>query len=475
MDERHRQNDERRQLAPASEGMKRVFIKSYGCQMNVYDSTRMADVLAPEGYRETDMMEEADLVILNTCHIREKAAEKVYSELGRVRAVKTARWASGKETKIAIAGCVAQAEGREIIARAPAVDLVVGPQNYHRLPSLLKEARGRTRVVDTEFPVEDKFDHLPMPDRAMARGRGPSAFVTVQEGCDKFCTFCVVPYTRGAEVSRTPEKILDEIRRLADLGVVEFSLLGQNVNAFHGEAADGSAWSLARLLHAAADIPGVRRLRYTTSHPRDMDDDLIAAHRDLPALMPYLHLPVQSGSDRILDAMNRKHDGAAYRRIIETVRKARPDIALSSDFIVGFPGESDADFEETMRLVEEIGFAAAYSFKYSARPGTPAAALPDQVGEDVKTERLLRLQALIRSQQDAFNDGVIGRTLDVLFEKPGRHPGQIGGKSPYLQAVHVEAEQDLIGRIVPVTIISRGTNSLDGVLKREMASQENAA
>ncbi len=446
--------------APA--GAKRVFIKSYGCQMNVYDATRMADVLAPEGFVETAEMESADLVILNTCHIREKAAEKVYSELGRVREVKDAGRAIGREVKVAVAGCVAQAEGKEIIARAPVVDLVIGPQNYHRLPDLLAKAKGRSRVVDTEFPAEDKFDHLPMPDREASRLRGPTAFVTVQEGCDKFCTFCVVPYTRGAEVSRPAAKILAEIEKLAAQGVVEFTLLGQNVNAYHGEGPDGRDWTLARLLHAAAEVPGVKRLRYTTSHPRDMGDDLIAAHRDLSALMPYLHLPVQSGSDRILAAMNRKHDGDAYRRIIDKVRAARPDLALSSDFIVGFPGESDADFADTMRLIADVGFASAFSFKYSARPGTPAATADEQIEEAVKTERLAALQTLIREQQDAYNEGTVGKTVDVLIEKPGRNPGQIGGKSPYLQAVHLEGDQRLIGRIVPVKIIARGSNSLYG-------------
>jgi tRNA-2-methylthio-N6-dimethylallyladenosine synthase len=454
---------------------KRVFIKSYGCQMNVYDATRMADVLAPEGYSETGDMEKADLVILNTCHIREKAAEKVYSELGRVKETKAALRAAGRDMKVAVAGCVAQAEGKEIIARAPVVDLVIGPQSYHRLPELLGRARGRTRVVDTEFPEEDKFDHLPMPDREASRRRGPSAFVTVQEGCDKFCSFCVVPYTRGAETSRPAAKILAEIEALTAQGVVEFSLLGQNVNAYHGAGTDGRDWTLARLLETAATIPGVRRLRYMTSHPRDMGDDLIAAHRDLPTLAPYLHLPVQSGSDRVLAAMNRKHKADEYRRIIEKVRRARPDIAITSDFIVGFPGETDHDFEETMRLIEDIGFAGAFSFKYSARPGTPAATATEQVPEEAKSERLLRLQALIRAQQDAFNEAAVGRTLDVLIEKPGRHSGQMAGKSPYLQAVHVDGDPSLIGRIVPVTIVSKGSNSLAGVLPGQVSRTEIAA
>jgi tRNA-2-methylthio-N6-dimethylallyladenosine synthase len=453
-------------LTPDAGGTKRVFIKSYGCQMNVYDATRMADVLSPEGFAQTDDMAEADLVILNTCNIREKAAEKVYSELGRVRAIKNARAERGQDTKIAVAGCVAQAEGDEIIRRQPAVDIVVGPQAYHRLPAMLAEAAGRRRTIDTEFPVESKFDHLPMPGRRAIAARGPSAFVTVQEGCDKFCTFCVVPYTRGAEVSRPVAKILDEIRRFVDAGVVEFNLLGQNVNAFHGDGPDGEAWGLARLLHAVADVPGVKRLRYMTSHPRDMDDALIAAHRDLPELMPYLHLPVQSGADPILKAMNRKHTGDDYRRIIDRMRSARPDIALTSDFIVGFPGETDADHQATMRLVRDIGYSAAYSFKYSPRPGTPAAERKTQVEPAVMDQRLQELQALILDQQRAFNSATVGSTVSVLFEKLGRHPGQIAGKSPYLQAVQVDAPAALIGRIMDVTITGTSSNSLFGSLDR---------
>ncbi|WP_112661992.1 tRNA (N6-isopentenyl adenosine(37)-C2)-methylthiotransferase MiaB [Microvirga flavescens] len=443
--------------------MKKVFVKSYGCQMNVYDAERMADMLAGEGYAETKAMEEADLVILNTCHIREKAAEKVYSELGRVRELKEEREAQGHETKIVVAGCVAQAEGKEILRRQSAVDVVVGPQNYHRLPDLLKRPRAE-RIVDTEFPIEDKFDHLPAPTKAKTLSRGVSAFLTIQEGCDKFCTFCVVPYTRGAEVSRPVAKILDEAMRLADAGVRELTVIGQNVNAFHGEAADGSVWSLGRLLHRLAEIPGIVRLRYTTSHPRDMDEELIAAHRDLPALMPYLHLPVQSGSDRILDLMNRKHTGDEYRRLIERIRQARPDIALSSDFIVGFPGETDQDFEDTMRLVADIGFASTFSFKYSPRPGTPAAEHDVQVPEPVKVERLARLQNLLETQRQAFNLGTVGQTLDVLLEKPGRHPGQINGKSPYLQPVQIESEAVKIGEVVTVRITGKSSNSLFGEL-----------
>jgi tRNA-2-methylthio-N6-dimethylallyladenosine synthase len=441
--------------------VKKLFVKSYGCQMNVYDAERMADVLAPEGFVPTAEMAEADLVVLNTCHIREKAAEKVYSELGRVRQVKRARAAQGRETQVVVAGCVAQAEGQEIIRRAPVVDVVVGPQSYHRLPDLVARARrerGQGRgIVDTEFPVEDKFDHLPP-----VRGRGVAAFLTIQEGCDKFCTFCVVPYTRGAEVSRPVAKVVAEAERLAVAGVREVTLIGQNVNAYHGEGEDGRVWTLAQLLHHIAKISGIARLRYTTSHPRDMDEALIAAHRDLPALMPYLHLPVQAGSDRVLAAMNRKHTGDDYRRLIERVRTARPDIALSSDFIVGFPGETDADFAETMRLVREIGFASAFSFKYSPRPGTAGADLPDQVPEPVKAERLARLQTLLESQRQAFNRGTLGRTVDVLLEKPGRHAGQIAGKSPYLQAVQIETAGHRIGDIVPVRIVRTGSNSLFG-------------
>ncbi|GEO14116.1 tRNA (N6-isopentenyl adenosine(37)-C2)-methylthiotransferase MiaB [Microvirga aerophila] len=441
--------------------MKKVFVKSYGCQMNVYDAERMADVLATEGYSETKAMEEADLVILNTCHIREKAAEKVYSELGRVREMKQEREASGLETKIVVAGCVAQAEGKEILRRQPAVDVVVGPQNYHNLPALLRKSQAE-RIVDTEFPVEDKFDHLPAPAKAKIQSRGVSAFLTIQEGCDKFCTFCVVPYTRGAEVSRPVSRILDEAMRLADAGVRELTLIGQNVNAYHREGPDGSVWSLGRLLRRLAEVPGIARLRYTTSHPRDMDDELIEAHGGLPALMPYLHLPVQSGSDRILDAMNRKHTGDEYRQLIARIRKLQPDIALSSDFIVGFPGETDQDFEDTMRLVADIGFAMSYSFKYSPRPGTPAAEIADQVPEAVKAERLARLQNLLETQRQAFNHGTVGQTLDVLLEKPGRHPGQIAGKSPYLQPVQFESDQHRIGEIVAVRIVRAGSNSLFG-------------
>jgi tRNA-2-methylthio-N6-dimethylallyladenosine synthase len=430
--------------------------------MNAYDAERMADALAPEGFGETTAMDEADLIILNTCHIREKAAEKVYSELGRVRALKRERERDGRATTVVVAGCVAQAEGQEIIRRAPVVDVVVGPQSYHRLPELLHRAGARRGVVDTEFPVEDKFGHLPAASPAKTRSRGVSAFLTVQEGCDKFCTFCVVPYTRGAEASRPVVRIVEEAKRLADAGVRELTLIGQNVNAYHGEGPDGVTWSLGRLLYRLAEIPGLARLRYTTSHPRDMDDALIAAHRDLPTLMPYLHLPVQAGSDRILAAMNRRHTADMYRRIIDKVRSARPDIALSSDFIVGFPGETDADFLDTMSLIEEVRFASAFSFKYSPRPGTPAAELEDQVPEEAKAERLARLQDRLEAHRQAFNRGTVARTVDVLLEKPGRHPGQLAGKSPYLQAVHLQAEGLSAGDVVPVRITGAGTNSLSG-------------
>jgi tRNA-2-methylthio-N6-dimethylallyladenosine synthase len=440
---------------------KKVHIKTYGCQMNAYDSVRMAEALAPDGYAETADIEAADLIVLNTCHIREKAAEKIYSELGRLRILRDRRRADGKKTTIAVAGCVAQAEGAEIIARAPLVDLVVGPQSYHRLPDLVRNAReSGARLVETDFPAEDKFAALP----ARQPRRAPSAFLTIQEGCDKFCTFCVVPYTRGAEFSRPVTAVMAEAEKLASFGVREITVLGQNVNAYAGDGPGGAAWSLARLLHALAEIPGVERLRYTTSHPADMSDDLIAAHRDIPALMPYLHLPFQAGSDRILAAMNRRHTAAHYLRLVERIREARPDLALSTDIIVGFPGETEEDFRATMAIVEEVGFAQAYSFKYSPRPGTPAAALEGQVPEAEKAGRLASLQARLNAQQAAFNAAQVGRTLPVLFERAGRHDGQIAGRSPYLQAVHVEAETSRIGEIFPVRITKAGPNSLSGVI-----------
>jgi tRNA-2-methylthio-N6-dimethylallyladenosine synthase len=450
-------------LEPGAEAMpanKKLYIKTYGCQMNVYDSERMTDSLRPFGFTQTSTPEDADVIVLNTCHIRERAADKVYSNLGRLREIKAERAIAGKLTQIAVAGCVAQAEGSEIARRAPAVDLVVGPLAYHRLPDLLfrSQVEGRT-VIDTSFPTISKFDSLPKRHSVGA----PSAFLTVQEGCDKFCTFCVVPYTRGAETSRPVAALLAEARQLADHGVKEITLLGQNVNAYHGEGTDG-IWSLAQLLHALADIAGIERLRYTTSHPRDMSDDLVAAHRDIPKLMPYLHLPVQSGSDRILAGMNRRHTVDHYRRLIDQVRQARPDIALSTDMIVGFPGETEADFAASLALVEEVGYAQAYTFKYSPRPGTPAAGHEDQIDEAVKTERLERLRDLMVAQQTAFNAACSGQTMDVLFDRTGREPGQLIGRSPFLQSVHVSADQAMLGTLQPVMILSGGPNSLAGAL-----------
>jgi tRNA-2-methylthio-N6-dimethylallyladenosine synthase len=434
---------------------KKLYVKTYGCQMNVYDSERMTAALGARGYAPTEDMAEADLILLNTCHIREKAAEKVYSELGRLRPLK----AANPGLRIGVAGCVAQAEGEELLRRAPLVDLVVGPQAYHRLPAMLDRVEGGGKPVETEFPAEDKFEHLPRDGRAR---RAPSAFLTVQEGCDKFCAFCVVPYTRGAEVSRPVERILAEARDLVGRGVVEITLLGQNVNAYHG-AGQGGEVTLAGLIRELARIEGLERVRYTTSHPNDMADDLIAAHAEVPQLMPYLHLPVQAGSDRVLKAMNRRHTAETYLRLIERIRAARPDIALSGDFIVGFPGETEADFAATLALVEAVNYASAYSFMYSPRPGTPAAER-QQVAPEEKADRLHRLQALIDRQQVAFQDAMVGRTLPVLLEKPGRDAGQMVGKSPYLHAVHLEAGTEMRGRIVPVRIAASGRNSLAGVL-----------
>lgn len=466
---------------------KKLFIKTYGCQMNVYDSARMADVLAPLGYAQTDDPSDADMVILNTCHIREKASEKVFSELGRLKQNRDLRQAQGADTIIAVAGCVAQAEGAEILRRAPQVDIVLGPQTYHRLPEMVARAtrasarrmesrasqapltvrQGQAGILDTDFPVESKFDHLP----EHATTPGVSAFLAIQEGCDKFCTFCVVPYTRGAEFSRPVAQIVAEARRLIDQGAREITLLGQNVNAYHGVAPSGRStggeaeWGLARLVrHLADELEGLARIRYMTSHPRDMDDDLIAAHAEIPQLMPFLHLPVQSGSDRILEAMNRQHKADRFREIIAKLRNGRPDLALSSDFIVGFPGESEADFQATMDLVAEIGFAQFFAFKYSPRPGTPAAAMEYQVPAAVADERLQRLQALLTRQLDEFNRQMIGRTLPVLFEKPGRYAGQLIGKSPYLQPVHAMADESLIGQVVDVEIDGLSHFSLAGRL-----------
>ena len=446
---------------------KRVYIKTYGCQMNVYDSARMADLLTPLGFFSVEKPHDADLVILNTCHIREKAAEKVYSELGTVRRLKAAKAESGGRMIVAVAGCVAQAEGAEILRRAPCVDLVLGPQNYHRLPELVAKAlrAGGDGIIETNFPAEPKFDFLP----EATAPEGVSAFLTIQEGCDKFCSFCVVPYTRGAEYSRPAMQVLAEAQRLVRRGAREITLLGQNVNAYHGEGPDGRAWTLGELVRRLAELPELARIRYTTSHPRDVDDDLVAAHREVPQLMPFLHLPVQSGSDRVLAMMNRRYTACEYRRTVERLRSARNDLALSTDLIVGHPGEKDEDFRQTFDLVSEIHFAQAFSFKYSPRPGTPAAAAINQVPEEVKSERLAALQALIVTQQREFNKSCIGRILPVLFAKSGRHEGQVAGRSPYLQSVHVAAPVHRIGEIVPVLITAASTNSLSGAIAEAVA------
>ncbi|MDP2080703.1 MAG: tRNA (N6-isopentenyl adenosine(37)-C2)-methylthiotransferase MiaB [Pseudotabrizicola sp.] len=429
---------------------KKLFIKTYGCQMNVYDSERMAEAMGADGYTLTDVVEDADMVLLNTCHIREKASEKLFSDLGRLRPLKDAK----PDLKIGVAGCVAQAEGAEIQRRMPLVDIVVGPQAYHRLPAL---ARAKGPQVDTEFPAEDKFDHL--PERKALRG--PTAFLTVQEGCDKFCAFCVVPYTRGAEVSRPVDRILRETRDLVSRGVREVTLLGQNVNGYHG-LGEGGSWTLGRLIRALGAVEGLERIRYMTSHPNDMDDDLIAAHGDVPQLMPYLHLPVQSGSDRILKAMNRKHTRDDYFRVIDRIRAVRPDILFSSDFIVGFPGESDADFADTLDLVRRVGFGQSYSFKYSARPGTPAAEKAP-VPSEVADSRLQQLQALILEQQRAGQEAMVGREVTVLYEKPGRQPGQMVGKSDHLHAVHVNDATGKVGELAQVRVLASSANSLSAV------------
>ena len=457
---------------------KKLFIKTYGCQMNVYDSDRMMDALAPHGYETTLDMAQADLVLLNTCHIREKASEKVFSELGRLRELQDERRARGGDMMIGVAGCVAQAEGEEIARRAPVVDMVFGPQAYHKLPDMLAQAESQRHlhpslkkaVIDTDFPEEDKFEHLPAPKKEVTIKRGLTAFLTVQEGCDKFCSFCVVPYTRGAEVSRPVAQVIAEARGLVEAGVKEITLLGQNVNAYHGVDDKGRAIGLGGLAYLLAEIPGLERLRYTTSHPRDMDDALMAAHRDLDILMPYLHLPVQSGSDSILKAMNRRHTAAEYMRVIERIKAARPDMALSGDFIVGFPGETDQDFEDTLKIIRDVGYASAYSFKYSTRPGTPGAKLDGQVDEAVKTERLYRLQELVNARTSAFHQSCVGKVLPVLIERPGRQAGQVGGRSPYLQAVHLEGSTDLIGAIHQVEIVGTSVNSLVGRLKVAVAA-----
>ncbi|HML11318.1 MAG TPA: tRNA (N6-isopentenyl adenosine(37)-C2)-methylthiotransferase MiaB [Stellaceae bacterium] len=448
---------------------KRLFIKTYGCQMNVYDSARMAELVAPLDYAPVETPDGADLVILNTCHIREKAAEKVFSELGGILRFKRAKERQGERMLVAVAGCVAQAEGEEIMRRAPFVDMVFGPQTYHRLPEMIARAtREGGSVLDTSFPAQPKFDHLP----ATRSEQGVSAFLSIQEGCDKFCTFCVVPYTRGAEFSRPAAQVIAEAERLVAAGAREITLLGQNVNAYHGAAPPsgsngGSEWGLGELLCAVARVPALERLRYTTSHPRDVDDALIAAHRDVEQVMPFLHLPVQSGSDRVLAAMNRRHTADDYRRTVQKLRQARADLALSSDFIVGYPGESELDFRATLDFIAEIGFAQSFSFKYSPRPGTPAAG-EKQLPEEVKAERLAELQALLQKQQRAFNAASVGRVMAVLFEKPGRHDGQLVGRSPYLQPVHADAAPETIGKIMPVRIISSHANSLSGVIAGDL-------
>ena len=457
--------------------MKKLFVKTFGCQMNVYDSERMQDVLAPTGYMPTDSLEDADMVILNTCHIREKASEKVFSDLGRLRKLKDrAAEQQNRQILIAVAGCVAQAEGEEITRRAPWVDMVVGPQTYHRLPELVAKADpiSRLSVVDTEFPTEVKFDFLPEE----AAPRGPAAFLSVQEGCDKFCSFCVVPYTRGAEFSRQAEQIIIEAKRLVAAGTREITLLGQNVNAWHGAAPDGTNWGLGRLIRELAEIDGLPRLRYTTSHPLDMDDDLMSAHRDVPQLMPYLHLPVQAGSDRILKAMNRRHTADDYRRVIDRLRTFKPGLALSGDFIVGFPGETDRDFAETIKLVADIGYASAYSFKYSPRPGTPAAGDDQQVEAQVKADRLAALQQLLDAQQMAFNKTCEGQQMAVLIEKMGGRDGQVTGRSPFMQSVYLAGDHTQLGKMVTVTVKEARQNSLfaqTDELPQQMKSEENVA
>ena len=445
----------------------KLYIKTYGCQMNVYDSERMEDVLAPLGFTSVDGADDADMVILNTCHIRAKAADKVYSELGRLALLKERRKAQGRPLILAVAGCVAQAEGAEILSRAPSVDMVFGPQAYHRLPEMVARV-GSERILDTEFPEVPKFDRLP-------RDRDPgacAAFLTVQEGCDRFCTFCVVPYTRGAEYSRPATDVIDEARRLAVRGVREITLLGQNVNRYHGEAGGSGEWGLGRLIAELAGIAGLERICYTTSYPADMDDELIAAHRDIPQLMPFLHLPVQSGSDRVLAAMNRRHGADHYRRLVDRLRAARPDLALASDFIVGFPGETGGDFRDTLKLVRDIGFCQAYSFKYSPRPGTPAADSGDQVEEGLKDDRLGELQDLLGAQQLDFNVRCVGRTMPALLDRKGRHSGQLIGRSPYMQAVHVDGPDRLLGTIADLEIIAGLNNSLAGAPAGEAAARE---
>ncbi|MGN7438988.1 MAG: tRNA (N6-isopentenyl adenosine(37)-C2)-methylthiotransferase MiaB [Alcanivorax sp.] len=445
-----------------TQSYKKLFIKTWGCQMNVYDSNRMVDILSSLGYKPVDVPDDADMMILNTCHIREKATDKVFSELGRLRPHKDAKEAKGEKMLIAVAGCVAQAEGDFIMERAPYVDMVFGPQTYHELPEMVLKAAGDDRVVNTEFPTISKFDHL--PDQHTIEGA--SAYLSIQEGCDKFCTFCVVPYTRGSEYSRSAQEVIDEAHRLVEQGALEIILLGQNVNAYHGTGPDGKTWSLADLIHAISEIDGVERIRYSTSHPRDMDDDLIDAHGSIQKLMPFLHLPVQSGSDRILKAMNRKHSADLYRDIIARLRKARPDIAFSSDFIIGFPGETEQDFEDTMQLARDTVYASCYSFKYSARPGTPAANIQAAIVPDhIASDRLKRFQALINEQQAAFNKTCEGKTLPILFDRKGKKEGQLSGRSPFFQSVYVQGNERLIGNIINVKITNAFDNSLTGEIE----------
>ena len=445
-----------------TQSYKKLFIKTWGCQMNVYDSNRMVDILSSLGYKPVDVPDDADMMILNTCHIREKATDKVFSELGRLRPHKDAKEAKGEKMLIAVAGCVAQAEGEFIMERAPYVDMVFGPQTYHELPEMVLKAAGVDRVVNTEFPTISKFDHL--PDQHTIEGA--SAYLSIQEGCDKFCTFCVVPYTRGSEYSRSAQEVIDEAHRLVEQGALEIILLGQNVNAYHGTGPDGKTWSLADLIHAVSEIDGIERIRYSTSHPRDMDDDLIDAHGSIQKLMPFLHLPVQSGSDRILKAMNRKHNADLYRDIIARLRKVRPDIAFSSDFIIGFPGETEQDFEDTMQLARDTVYASCYSFKYSARPGTPAANIQAAIVPDhIASDRLKRFQALINEQQAAFNKTCEGKTLPILFDRKGKKEGQLSGRSPFFQSVYVQGNERLIGNIINVKITNAFDNSLTGEIE----------
>lgn len=439
---------------------KKYFIKTFGCQMNVYDSSRIADMLQKEGYEEAKKQEDADLVLFNTCHIREKAAEKLFSDLGRARAIADERTADGKRTIIGVAGCVVQAEDEQIVKRAPFVDFAVGPLMYHKIPQILHEVaqkKEHSGIVNTEFPADSKFDFLPENN-----AQGACSYLAVQEGCNNFCTYCVVPYTRGAEYSRPVANVLKEAKRLIDTGTLELNLLGQNVNSYHGEDENGKERNLAYLLRRVAELDGLKRLRYTTSYPADVDDDLIACHHDLSVLMPYLHLPIQSGSDKILKAMNRRHNSGDYLRIVEKLHKANPELRMSSDFIVGFPGETDEDFQATLNVVNEVKYIQAFSFKYSRRAGTPAAVMDNQIEEKVKKERLDILQTLLFSYQEAFNKSCVGKVMPVLLEQKGRHKGQLIGRTPYMQNLHIETNGDNINKIIEVEVTDATTNSLSG-------------